>query len=477
MFICSVCGHTTAKWIGKCLECESWNSFEETKTPAKTRAGSRALKRNNLNVRVPSVDAVTMHETLNELSSDARIFTHSEEFDRVLGGGLTQNSVVLLSGDPGIGKSTLLLQAAYDIKKHGKILYVCAEEDPKQVALRAQRLGLLAQEKESENTKDTNSIVLLTSEYHVERIEELVQKHQPTCVIIDSIQTIRSEELGQLSGRIAHISACALLCCQWARNYNTSVFLVAHVTKDGSIAGPKLIEHMVDTVIVFESAQNNVRFLYAQKNRYGATDEIGIFKMTESGLKDMGDAGTLFLQEREGAFPSGICIAATYEGSRPFLVEIQALTIALHGSQSRVFSDRIDARQVFRIAAVLERHLKLPLSENAIYINVAGGMRIQETGFELALLIALYCAYYQHAISEYMCAIGEVSLAGEIRPVEYFDQRVRQAIEYGFSVIIVPHYNAKKYSGKSSEKIYGVQTIAEAVEIVSQFTRSQQSKI
>lgn len=479
MFVCSVCGHTTAKWGGKCLECESWNSLEETKTPAKTKASSRSLKRTHPQVRISNgADLVPLHETLRESSVDTRIFTHSVEFDRVLGGGLTQNSVVLLSGEPGIGKSTLLLHAASCIKKHGAVLYVCAEESPKQVALRAQRLGLFAQESGSKNAKaeDANSTILLTSEYGVECIEVLVRKHQPTCVIVDSIQTIRSEELGQLSGRIAHISACASLCCQWTREYNTTVFLVAHVTKDGSIAGPKFIEHMVDTVIVFESAQNNVRFLYAQKNRYGATDEIGIFKMTEKGLIDMGDAGSLFLQEREGSFPSGICIAATYEGSRPFLVEIQALTIVSHVSQSRVFSDRIDARQVFRIAAVLERHLKIPLSENAIYVNVAGGMRIQETGFELALLIALYSAYYQHAISEHMCAIGEVSLAGEIRPVEYFEQRVRQAVDYGFSVVIAPHHNVRNYSsGKSSEKLYGAKTIAEAVEIVSQFTSDRQS--
>ncbi len=470
MFICSVCGHTTPKWVGKCLECNSWNSLEETKALTKARAEVRAPKRHSATPFDSNSEScvVSMRETLVQDSSDARFFSHSSEFDRVLGGGLTHNSVVLLSGEPGIGKSTVLLQTASRIKEHGLVLYVCAEESPKQVALRAQRLGLFAVEQGARTTKNSaGAEVLLTSEYRVERIEALVRKHQPICVIVDSIQTIRSEELGQLSGRIAHISACAALCCEWARNYNTTVFLVAHVTKDGSIAGPKFIEHMVDTVIVFESAQNNVRFLYAQKNRYGATDEIGIFKMTEKGLIDMGDAGSLFLEEREGALPSGICIAATYEGSRPFLVEIQALTIASQASQSRVFSDRIDARQVFRIAAVLERHLKLPLSENSIYVNVAGGMRVQETGFELALLIALHSAYRQHAISERVCAIGEVSLAGEIRPVEYFEQRVRQAVDYGFSVVLAPQHNVKKYAGKAREKLYGAKTIAEAVEIVS----------
>ena len=220
--------------------------------------------------------------------------------------------------------------------------------------------------------------MLLTSEYSVEHLEEMIRKHTPYFIIIDSIQTIRSEELSTLSGRIAHINACTSICCDWARHYNATVFLIAHVTKDGAVAGPKTIEHMVDTVLMFESTKNNVRFLYAQKNRYGATDEVGIFKMTETGLVDIKDTGSLFLEERDGALPPGICVAATYEGSRPFLVEIQALTIPSQG-QSRVFSDRIDSRQIFRIAAVLERHLSMPLSETNIYCNVAGGMRIQET--------------------------------------------------------------------------------------------------
>lgn len=478
MFVCGGCGYETPKWMGKCPECGAWNSFEERAAAA----GSKSAKRASSIIRggAPRGDAARVTgiaESFENASSVSRISTHSQELDRALGGGLVPKSVVLVSGEPGIGKSTLLLQAAASLQKRGPVLYVCAEESAEQVALRAKRLNLVpelfsASKKISGSSERADGGILLTSQYYVEDLSETVRKYKPVCVVVDSIQTLKSRTLGDTSGRLAHVSACAAECCEWAREYESAVFLIAHVTKDGGIAGPKLIEHMVDTVLMFESSKSSVRFLYAQKNRYGATDEVGIFSMTAGGLADVANAGSFFLEEREGAVPPGICVAATHEGSRPFLVEIQALTISCAPAQNRVYSERIDSRQIFRIAAVLERHAGVPLSGHNMYVNVAGGIRIQEPGAELALLASLYCAYKQRAVSKHVCAVGEVSLAGEIRPVEHFAQRCRQAFDCGFSDLIAPRGNVKASSELSklgdgkNQRVHGVSTVGEAIALL-----------
>ncbi len=453
MFVCNSCGYKTLKWTGQCLECKTWNTIEEeqTLTVSKTK---------------PSTVMPLSEVPVN---SNNRYSTESEEFNRVLGGGLVEGSVTLISGEPGIGKSTLMLQTIAALTQHGKALYICAEEAPNQISLRASRLGLLSsanenitQSSKQSNQSKINKNLIVCSEYYMERIEHIIKEHSPVCIIVDSIQAVYSENISQNSGKISHMTACTSLCCKWAKEHTISIFIIAHITKEGTIAGPKIIEHLVDTVIMFEKSKHNLRFLYSQKNRHGAIDEVGILKMTEKGLIDIIDSGIFFLEERSEKLPPGVCVAATYEGTRPFLIELQALTVRTY-SQNRVFSEKIDSRQVFRIAAVLERHLGLSLSEHNIYINVAGGMKIQETGLELALLLALYSAYKTTPLPSSICAIGEVSLAGEIRSVENFSQRYRQAVEYGFEKIIVPQKNVFHHT--NDKKTFAVSTIYQLVDI------------
>ncbi len=385
-----------------------------------------------------------------------RLSTGSSEFDRVLGGGLLQNSVVLLSGEPGIGKSTLLLQLSATLNNSAAhtspVLYICAEESPEQIKLRALRLNIA-------HTK-----VQLSAEYQIEKIEEHIEKTKAGTVIIDSIQSIRSSASGAQTGGITQLRECINYCYEWSQRYRCSVIIVAHVTKDGSIAGPKLIEHLVDTVVVFEQSKNNLRFLYARKNRFGAIDEVGVFKMTEKGLEDIQNAGIYFLEERKESWPAGICISATYEGSRPFLVELQALTVPVY-SNNRVFSEIVNSHQIFKIAAVLERHCKVALSNHNMYVNSAGGIKIQESGTELAIALSLYSAYQNTALPINTCAIGEVSLAGEIRSVQNFTQRCKQLEDFGIKNVLVPRRNLDDAQYKSKNCRYiPVRTIQEAID-------------
>lgn len=456
MFVCNECQATSPKWMGKCSECETWNSFEEQ--PDIEKKGSRKKQFSYASSNAPIV-SVPLGDIIPK--NDARLHTGSAELDRVLGGGLLQGSVVLLGGEPGIGKSTLLLQVASHLNTvfqslgnaNSSVLYVCTEEAQEQIARRAKRIGV------------TNKDILISQEYKIENVEHLVHTHKPKCIIVDSIQALRSMDVSYTSGQGAHIRNCAAMCCEWSQQYNAIVIIVAHITKEGIIAGPKLIEHMVDTVLMFEKAKHNIRFLYAQKNRYGAVDEVGILQMTETGLKDIADVGLFFLEERNNKSPPGVFVSATFEGTRPFLVEIQSLTVPTV-SNNRVYSDRIDARQISRISAVLERHLKLPMSTQNIYVNVAGGIRISEPGLELALALSLYSAYKEMSLPPKICAIGELSLPGEIHSVDNFSQRCRQAHEYGFTHILAPKRNVKEISTPPPIKIIPVHTIADAVKMI-----------
>lgn len=454
MFICRDCNNTSPKWLGKCPECGTWNSFEEQEDikPKKGKLSTVSTK--------DAHQAVAINTIVPKKSQ--RIVTGSVEFDRVLGGGFLEGSVVLLGGEPGIGKSTLLLQTASQINgyfsqsnknENSSVLYFCTEESQEQVAERARRIGL------------NNQDVLLSQEYRIEQVENLVHWHKPKCIIIDSIQALRSLELGYSSGQGAHIRNCAAVCCEWSQQYNAIVVIVAHITKEGIIAGPKLIEHMVDTVLMFEKSKHDLRFLYAQKNRHGAVDEVGILHMTETGLKDISDVGLFFLEERSEKSPPGVCVTGTFEGTRPFLVEIQSLTVPTV-SNNRVYSDRIDPRQISRTGAVLERHLKVPLSTQNIYVNVAGGIRISEPGLELALALSLYSAYHEISLPPKICVIGELSLPGEIHSVDNFSQRCRQAHEYGFTHVIAPKNNCRDLQMKIPIELIPVSNIAETVKII-----------
>jgi DNA repair protein RadA/Sms len=337
-----------------------------------------------------------------------------------------KGSTILVGGEPGIGKSTLMLQAAAGLGIRYKTLYLSGEESPGQIRQRADRLGL-----------DSKNLHIF-AETELGLVDSCLRQLDPDLVVVDSIQTLHSPELGSVPGTVNQIKFCCHEISEWARSRGASVFFIGHVTKEGAIAGPKIIEHMVDTVLYFDQSGSDIRFLRAAKNRFGSVDEIGLFSMGERGLMQVADPSALFLVEREGSLPPGVVPAPVYEGSRVLLVEIQALTVPAKGGLSRVYSDRIDPGRVSRIAAVLEKHASLRFSDQDVYVNVAGGMRLGEVGIELPLAMALYSARTGLPFPEGTTVSGEVSLAGEIRPVPHFRRRLKAAEEMGFHVFIGP---------------------------------------
>ena len=425
VYRCSSCGREEAKWLGRCPECGEWNSFTETQVSALSGKAAKAESGNNRKVpqSLPLSSVDPMEGT--------RIKSGISELDRVLGGGIMKHSAILIGGEPGIGKSTLLLQAAAGAETKGRILYVSGEESTGQVKMRSMRLGL-----------DVDRIEIFCSG-NLEEIETIIRAVNPVLIMIDSAQTLFSTEAGAVPGSINQMKYCCWELISWIKENDAAIFFTAHVTKDGFISGPKSLEHMVDTVLYFEDssqAANNgdTRFLRAVKNRFGSTDEIGIFSMGEKGLSIVEDPSLLFLVRREGDFPPGICTAAVLEGSRTLLVEIQALTVPAKGAVSRVFSDRIDNARVSRVAAVIEKHLGLRLSDQDIYINVAGGIRIAEVGVELALACAIYSARTGIAAPAKAVIAGELSLAGEVRPLRRHSGRLKTARNLGFTEFICP---------------------------------------
>ena len=395
--------------MGRCPGCGSWNSFTETKSRRVVAEGSS----------VP-LDVV-------ETKSAARLDTGNQELNRVLGGGFMRGSSVLIGGEPGIGKSTFMLQLASSVRTEGRVLYVSGEESAAQIRMRADRLQLVL-----------NKIEVL-SETGLDVILNVVDKVRPALVIIDSVQTIYKEEASAVPGTVSQLKHCTQELTTHIKKSGACLFLVGHVTKEGVIAGPKVIEHMVDTVLYFDLAEMGIRLLRPSKNRFGSTEEIGIFQMNEKGLVSVRDPALLFLEHRQGDLPSGVAVAPVFEGSRILFVEIQSLVVSAKGGGSRVFSDKIDSRRVSRIAAVLESHLNLQLSAFDIYVNVAGGFKIEEVAVDLALAISLYSAKTNLSLPAHFAVLGEVSLAGEIRMVPHIDARLKASHEVGFKRIIGPN--------------------------------------
>lgn len=348
-------------------------------------------------------------------------------------------ATVLIGGEPGIGKSTLMLQAAASLAKRARVLYVSGEESAQQIRLRAERLGAL------------DSDLQLFCETNLNRIIDHLSSERPEVVVVDSVQTIFSEEAGAIPGTVGQIKYATHELVEWTRALDASLFMVAHVTKEGSIAGPKAVEHMVDAVVFFDHADNETRFLRATKNRFGSTDEVGLFTMGSEGLSEVTDPSSIFLVDREGALPSGVVVAPIYEGSRVLLVEIQALTVPAKGGMSRVFSEKVDSRRVSRMAAVLEKHVGMRFSDQDIYVNVAGGIRIDEVAVDLPLAVALYAARSGLSVPAGVTVVGEVTLAGEIRPVGHLDRRLRTAEELGFSTVVGPS-RAREKGGATAER-------------------------
>lgn len=423
VYKCSSCGNSQPRWLGRCPECGEWNSFQECAVSSDSSVPSVQTQ-----VRAKPIP-LSKVETLNE----NRLYTGITELDRVLGGGIMKRSCVLLGGEPGIGKSTLLLQSAAAIVQNnstsgtlGKILYVSGEESAAQIKNRANRLGI-----------DCKGIELLCTT-KLEDIEDALNAINPIFVIVDSIQTVYSPEAGLIPGSIQQLKYCSNELVQWIKERDSVLFLVAHITKDGGIAGPKSLEHLVDTVIHFERTTDDIRFLHAKKNRFGSTDELGIFEMSAKGLSAVKDPSGMFIIRRTGGMPAGSAVATVFEGSRVFMVEIQALTVPAKSTITRVYSDNIDTARVSRVAAVLEKRLGLRFSDQDIYINVAGGVRISESAVDAALAAALYSARTDVPLQNDLAIAGEISLAGEIRPVQHIKQRIKTATELGFKKIVAP---------------------------------------
>lgn len=420
VYKCSNCGYTQPRWLGRCPECGEWNSLEEI-----------IIDRNNITPAGRGKEAVEKQKPVIlstiQAQENTRLSTGIGEFDRVLGGGATKRSAILLGGEPGIGKSTLLLQTAATVACNGtKVLYISGEESAAQIKERSDRLGL--------NCNGINILCTSRLEDSLDALDSLT----PGFVIIDSIQTIYSAEAGIIPGTVNQLKYCANEFISWVKERESVLIMTAHVTKEGTIAGPKALEHMVDTVISFERNADEIRFLHAQKNRFGSVDEIGIFSMTEKGLEPVINPASLFLTNRKENQPAGVACTPVFEGSRVFLVEIQALTVPAKASISRIYSEKIDSGRVARVAAVIEKRCGLCFSDQDIYVNVAGGIKLSESSIDAALAAALYSARTDIAVKNGTAVFGELSLAGEIRPVTKTKQRIKAAEGLGFTQILSP---------------------------------------
>ncbi|MCL2230368.1 MAG: DNA repair protein RadA [Treponema sp.] len=429
VYKCSSCGKEEPKWLGRCPECGEWNTFAETSVQRNDSPMRR--KDSGLPQALPLVAVDPME--------GSRIGSGIGELDRVLGGGVMKRSSILVGGEPGIGKSTLLLQAAAAALTKGRMLYVSGEESAGQLRLRADRLGI---------GKDKMERIEILCSGNLGEIETVLNNVKPVLVFIDSAQTLFSENAGAVAGTVNQMKYCSFELIAWAKEHDAAIFLTAHVTKEGIISGPKTLEHMVDTVLYFEqndktsglNGTEDCRFLRAAKNRFGSVDEIGIFTMGEQGLSPVEDTGRMFLIRRTGSqsLPPGVATAAVLEGSRTILVEIQALAIPAKSSICRVFSDKIDSGRVSRVSAALEKHLGLRLSDQDLYVNAAGGIRIGEVGVELALAFALYSARTGLSLPADLVIAGELSLTGEIRPVRRLSGRVKTSASLGFAQFLGP---------------------------------------
>jgi DNA repair protein RadA/Sms len=423
-FVCNSCGAQTAQWMGQCPDCYAWNSLVET--PVIAAAGARTRG------RPPATDASRIHDVAEvTVEQDSYIKTGIDELDRVLGGGLVPGSVVLLGGDPGIGKSTLLLQAVAGLNASGRLscLYVTGEESPHQVALRGKRLGL--------NAKGLR----LLAETHVEQVLALAEKERPGALVIDSIQTMYTDLLQSAPGSVAQVRESAAQFVRYAKNTGAAMLMVGHVTKEGALAGPRVLEHMVDAVLYFESERNQrYRAIRTVKNRFGAANELGIFAMTEAGLKAVGNPSAIFLSRHEEEV-AGSAVTVTREGTRPLLLEIQALVDGSQLGNPRRVAVGLDPTRLNMLLAVLHRHAGVVTHDQDVYINVVGGVRITETGGDLPMLMAVCSSLRDRPLPDDTVMFGEVGLSGEIRPVQHGEERIAEAAKHGFKRAVIPKAN------------------------------------
>ncbi|HWZ48857.1 MAG TPA: DNA repair protein RadA [Herbaspirillum sp.] len=434
-YTCSECGDISNKWAGKCPACEAWNTLVETIVE---NGGNRFSTTHQGLAQTAPVLSLADIEAIDV----PRFGSGIEEFDRVLGGGLVPGGVVLIGGDPGIGKSTLLLQALANIARLKRVLYVSGEESGAQIAMRAKRLAVEAGE------------LKLQAEIQLEKILGTLAEHKPEVVVIDSIQTMYSDALSSAPGSVAQVRECAAQLTRAAKMSGITIIMVGHVTKEGALAGPRVLEHIVDTVLYFEGdTHSSFRLVRAVKNRFGAVNELGVFAMTEKGLKGVSNPSALFLSQHENQVP-GSCVMVTQEGTRPLLVEIQALVDSSHVPNARRLSVGLEQNRLAMLLAVLHRHAGIAAFDQDVFINAVGGVKITEPAADLAVLLAINSSMRNKPLPRGLVVFGEVGLAGEIRPAPRGQERLREAAKLGFAIAMIPKANAPK------QKIEGLKVIA-----------------
>lgn len=448
-FFCSQCGYESAKWLGKCPACGQWNTFteelihKEDKSSAAKSWATEAGKRTNKTILLQDINAADL----------PRVDAPDAELNRVLGGGIVPGSVVLVAGEPGIGKSTLFLQAGLQLGQL-TVLYISGEESEQQIKMRAERLRIL------------NDNFYLLTETNTQSIFAEIKKLRPAIVIVDSIQTLESPYIESPAGSISQIKECAGELQKFAKETNTPVFLIGHITKDGSIAGPKILEHMVDTVLQFEGDRHyNYRLLRTQKNRFGSTSELGIYEMTETGMRPVHNPSEILITQKEDEL-TGSAIAATLEGLRPLLIEVQALvTQSVYGTPQRTVSG-YDLRRLQLLLAVLEKRGGFHFGVKDVFLNIAGGLRIEDPSIDLAVVVALLSSYEDIAVPHRYCFTGEVGLNGEIRAVNRIEQRIAEAAKLGFEKIFVSKYNTKGLGKQQQIEIIPVSKVEEVYKAI-----------
>jgi DNA repair protein RadA/Sms len=445
IYTCNECGGTNPKWLGRCPHCNAWNTLEEGVAPSASSA-----KAHRFQALAPTQGVATLSAI--EAADVERTPTGLEELDRVLGGGIVEGAVILIGGDPGIGKSTLLLQAVDALASRMKVLYVTGEESTAQVALRSRRLSL------------KGDGVRVLAEIQLERIATALDTEQPAFCVIDSIQTLYSDQLTSAPGSVAQVRECAAQLTRMAKSSGCTVVLVGHVTKEGALAGPRVLEHMVDAVLYFEGdTHSSFRLVRAIKNRFGAVNEIGVFAMTEKGLKGVTNPSAIFLSTHDQPV-AGSCVLVTLEGTRPLLVEVQAL-VDSGGPSPRRLSVGLERDRLAMLLAVLHPHAGVATLDQDVFVNAVGGVRISEPAADLAVLLAIHSSLRGRALPRGFVAFGEVGLAGEVRPAPRGQERLREAAKLGFSVAVVPKANAPKKSIEGLT-IHAVDRVEQAMEVV-----------
>lgn len=443
-FFCQECGYESLRWQGKCPACGAWNTFvEELSISTKDKQRSSSL---------PTSKPLKLEEIVYQ--EHQRMDTGLPELNRVLGGGIVPGELILLSGDPGIGKSTLTMQLAGKMGAYGKMLYVSGEESGQQLKMRAERLGV-----------ENNELKILI-ENNLEVVEQHLQTEQPKIVILDSIQTVYLPEISSAQGSVSQLRECTNRILQWAKIWGIAVIVVGHVTKDGSVAGPRVLEHMVDAVLFFEGdRQYQYRVLRALKNRFGSTNEIGVFEMQEQGLVEIANPSAVFLAERSQE-TIGSAVVACMEGSRPVLLELQALVSPSFSNQPRRMTNGADYNRVAMLLAVLEKRAGLRIGNQDIYINIAGGLRVDEPAADLGIVVALASSLSNKAVAASTIVLGEVGLTGEIRTINHLDKRLMEAAKMGFAAAIIPQGNLSNCPKSTSLKIIGVEHIRDVLKVV-----------